>query len=274
MGGDRRPPQGRDRAIGAQLRAIRLEYTELTADQAAREIGWSGPTLSRTENGKRHIPSEDVAALLMLYRVPRPLREQMIDNAKIGCQAGWWSREIAGILPDLGTLASYEADARAITDWSVTLIPGLLHTREYAAGFMRTDGFSQADIDVRWKARELRQEVLTRVDYTAFLHEHVLHLPFGGHDAFKSQLRHLYEGYDRGLGIRVVRIVDAALAHSWMLLEFPRASPVVSIDLVRSGLFLYDDEVAPYQAIREKMAKAALSAAESRQVIARVLERF
>jgi hypothetical protein len=156
----------------------------------------------------------------------------------------------------------------------VTLIPGLLQTREYAAGFMRTDGFGASDIDIRWLARERRQEVLTRVDYTAFIHEHVLHLPFGGHQAFKAQLRHLHEGYDRGLGIRVVRTVDAALMHSWMLLEFPRASPVVYVELMRSGLFLYDGEVDPYQAIREKIAEAALSAAESRQVIARVLERY
>jgi transcriptional regulator with XRE-family HTH domain len=274
MGGERRPPQGRDRAIGAQLRALRLKYTDLTSEQAARGMGWTPPTLSRTESGKRHITSEDVAALLMVYKVPRKLREQMIENAKIGCQTGWWSANMPGVFPDVGALASYEADARAITNWAATLVPGLLQTREYSVAFMLADGASPDEVGPRWEARMMRQTRLPHIDYTAFIHEPVLYRPFGGLEAYRNQLRHLYKAYERGLSVRIVREMGAALHQSWMLLEFPRATPVVNFELLRGSVFLYDQEVAPYLDAHARMASKAMTSQESRNVIGGLLERL
>jgi transcriptional regulator with XRE-family HTH domain len=274
MGGVRRPPQGRDRAIGAQLRAIRLKYTNLTAEQAAREMGWSPPSFSRTENGLRHIPSEDVAALMMMYRVPRELREEMIDNARIGCQTGWWSADIPGVYPDVGALASYEADARAITNWAANLIPGLLQTKDYAVAFMLADGAAPDEVGPRWEARQKRQSRLPHIDYTAFVYEPVLRQPFGGLGAYRKQMEHLHHAYTRGIGVRIVREMDAALLHSWMLIEFPRATPVVHVEMLRSGVFLYDQEVAPYLDAHARMERKALTSLESRHVIGGILERL
>ncbi|MFC5289222.1 helix-turn-helix domain-containing protein [Actinokineospora guangxiensis] len=274
MGGERRPPQGRDRAIGAQLRAIRLKYTDLTADQAAKRMSWTGPTLSRTENGKRHITSEDVAALLMVYKVPRKLREQMIENAKIGCQTGWWSADMPGVLPDAGALASYEVDARAITDWASNLVPGLLQTREYSVAYMLADGVSPDDVERRWQVREMRQSRLSHIDYTAFIYEPVLRKPLGGREAYREQLKHLCNAYDRGIGVRIVRDMSPALLHSWMLLEFPRATPMVHVELLRSSVFLYDQEVGPYLDVHARMASKAMSSLESRNAINGILERL
>jgi transcriptional regulator with XRE-family HTH domain len=70
LAGKRKTPQARDRTIGAQLRAVRLEQTTLSLEAAAEVVGWSAATLSRTENGKRHISSEDVSAILAVYGVP------------------------------------------------------------------------------------------------------------------------------------------------------------------------------------------------------------
>lgn len=256
------------------MRAIRLRRTSLSLEQAAAEIGWSAPTLSRTENGKRHITSEEVATVLAIYRVPRKIRDQMIENARVGCQTGWWSREIPGILPDLGTLASYEADARAITDWSINLIPGMLQTREYAVAFMRSDGIEPDAIEARWDARLRRQARLPKIDYTAFLHENVFRVAFGGAKAYKQQLEHLFAAYDRGLGVRIVRELDGAMESSWMLIEFPQATPIVHVELMRSGLFLYDEEVAPYEVARARIAEKAMTSLESRDVIGGILERL
>lgn len=256
------------------MRAIRLRRTSWSLEQAAAEVGWSLATFSRVENGKRHITSEDVATLMSFYRVPRKLREQMIENAKIGCQTGWWSREIPGILPDLGTLASYEADAREITDWSVNLVPGMLQTREYAVAYMRSDGIEPDAIEARWEARLRRQSRLPKIDYTAFLHENVFRVAFGGAKAYKAQLEHLHGAYDRGLGVRIVRELDAAMEASWMLIEFPQATPIVHVELMRSGLFLYDEEVAPYETARARIAGKAMTSLESRNVIGGILERL
>ncbi|WP_229787061.1 helix-turn-helix domain-containing protein [Actinokineospora fastidiosa] len=273
MGGQRKPPQGRDRALGAQLRAVRVERTNLSLEQAAEAIGWSISTLSRVENGKRHITTEDMATVLAIYGVPRPLREQMVANARTGDQTGWWARDLPG-MPHLNTLISKESDARQITSWAVSVIPGLLHTRHYSEAIMRADGLAGDQVEVRWAARQKRQEVLRKIDYTAFIHEHALRSAFGGREAFREQLEHLYAVYDRGIGVRIVRQHPAALLHSWMLMEFRRDSPVVYVELMRSAVFLYDEEVKPYQDIRAKIEQSAMSSADSRRFIGWMLERL
>ncbi|MCG8920033.1 helix-turn-helix domain-containing protein [Actinokineospora sp. PR83] len=276
MSGQRKNPQARDRTIGAQLKAVRVEQTSLNLEAAAKAIGWSTATLSRTENGKRHITSEDVATVLAIYGVPIAQREELIESARVGTQAGWWSRPLPGVLPDVGTLASYEASARAITDWSLTSVPGLLQTERYAAGIMLVDGVKPPDIEMRWIARLRRQQVLPKIEYTAFINESALRTPFGGVDALKEQLDRLMESSIRGHSVRIVRehVPHRALVHSWLLLHFPEAAPVVHIELYGSGLYLHDSEVHVYENMRLMLDRLALSGVESRSMIGQLRERL
>ena len=62
MGGQRKPPQARDRLIGARLRAVRREQTDLSLERAAQRIGWSLATMSRIETGKKHVSTEKLLA--------------------------------------------------------------------------------------------------------------------------------------------------------------------------------------------------------------------
>ena len=55
MPNKRQPPRPRDRIIGARLRAIRRERTDLSLEAAAKVLGWGLATMSRIENGQRHI---------------------------------------------------------------------------------------------------------------------------------------------------------------------------------------------------------------------------
>ena len=276
MSGQRKNPQARDRTIGAQLKALRQEQTTLNLEAAARAIGWSTATLSRIENGKRHITSEDVAMVLTTYGVPMAQREELIESARSGVQAGWWSRPLPGVLPDVGTLASYEASARAITDWSFSFIPGLLQTERYAAGLMLEDGAKPQHVEMLWIARLRRQAVLPKIDYVAFVHESALHLPFGGLDALRGQLGHLVEASSRGLGVRIVRgrVPHRLLLHPWLLLDFPDAPPVLHVELHGSSVYLHDDEVRSYGNMRAMLDRMALSSAESRSMIEQIRERL
>ncbi|MCG8917342.1 helix-turn-helix domain-containing protein [Actinokineospora sp. PR83] len=276
MSGQRKNPQARDRTIGAQLKAVRLEQTSLNLEAAAQAIGWSAATLSRTENGKRHITSEDVAMVLTTYRVPMAQREELIESARSGVQAGWWSRPLPGVLPDVGTLASYEASANAITNWSLSFIPGLLQTERYATGLMTDDRAEPQDVEMRWLARLRRQEVLPTVDYVAFLHESALHMSFGGVDAFREQLGHLAQASTRGHAVRIVRgrVPHQLLLHPWLLLHFPDAPPVLHVELNGSSVYLHDDEVDSYENMRSMLDRMALSTAESRSMIEQLRERL
>lgn len=253
---------------------MRLERAGISLEKAAALAGWSLATLSRTENGKRHITSEDVASLLTVYQIPVAEREPLIDAAKTTGLAGWWSRPLPGVEADVGTLAAYESTANVMTNWAGALVPGLLQTYAYAIGFMTADGATRDDAEMRWIARLRRQQVLPRLDYTAFIHEMVLHTPFGGRAAMVEQLTHLRDVGSRGIGVRVIRHQPhAALMHSWLLIEFPSSPPIVHVELQRSTVDLHDDETTAYLRLRAMLDHIALSTAESRTMMEQLIER-
>jgi transcriptional regulator with XRE-family HTH domain len=275
VSGNRRPPQARDRALGAQLKAIRTQQTELSLEAAAEELQWSSATMSRIENGKRRISAEDVASILAVYRVPVDQRDALVRRAKAIDEPGWWSRPLPGVPDELGVLASYEADAHALTDWSVNIIPGLLQTYDYAKAYMLDIGTSAEDIEMVWMARLRRQQVLPKVEYTAYIGEAAIRTPFGGNEVLTDQLKHLVEVTKRGLGVRLIpeHRPHAGLYHSWLLLEFPDSPPIAHIELLRGGVFLHDPEVDAYFAQRAKLRKIAFSGAESRDILRKLIER-
>jgi transcriptional regulator with XRE-family HTH domain len=273
MADRRKPPQARDRALGAQLKAIREQQTKLSLEAAAKLLQWSPATMSRTENGKRHVSAEDVATILAIYRVPVEQRDSLVRRAKAIDEPGWWSRPLPGVPEELGALASYESDANAITDWSINMIPGLLQTYEYAMAFMLDAGASQEDSEMKWMARLRRQQVLPKVDYTAFIGEAAIRTPFGGR-AFIGQLKHLVDIGQRGIGVRVVREhrPHPSLLQSWMLLEFPDSPPIAHVELLRGGIFLHEPEVDRYVEHQSRLHKIALSTAESRDMLKKLIE--
>ncbi|MBP2330116.1 transcriptional regulator with XRE-family HTH domain [Kibdelosporangium banguiense] len=182
----------RDRAIGAQLRAIRKTQTDLKLEDAAELLQWSPATYSRIETGKRHVTSEEVMAILVAYKVPVAQRDEMVAKAKNNMQPGWWDAPLPGVSPDFGTLASYEAEADRLTDWSPLLVPGLMQTHGYARGYMLQAGGAPQDVEVRWMARFQRQQALRRVRYTGYIGAAALHTRFGTENEFTEQLQHLH----------------------------------------------------------------------------------
>jgi transcriptional regulator with XRE-family HTH domain len=274
MPGQRKPPQARDRAIGAQLKSVRTMQTELSLEAAAEQLGWSPATMSRIENGKRHISAEDVASILAVYRVPVDQRDALVRRAKAIDEPGWWSRPLPGVPDELSVLASYEADASALTDWSVGLIPGLLQTYDYAMAYMLDEGAPSVDFEMVWMARLRRQQALPKMEYTAYIGEAAIRTPFGGAEVLTAQLRHLVEVTKRGMGVRLVpeHRPHAGLYHSWLLMEFADSPPIAHIELLRGGVFLHEPEVDPYMAQRAKLSKIALSTAESRDILKKLIE--
>lgn len=269
-------PQSRDRIIGARLRAIRKERTRFSLEAAAAEVQWSSARLSRTENGLRHVTTEEVATLLTAYKIPVAEREEVIAQVQMGSSSGWWDRTLPGVPPEVGALASYESDAIELIDVSVPVIPGLLQTYGTATASMHADGVPEADIETRWMARLRRQQILGTVDYTAYIAEGALRTPYGGTDAHQSQLELLAGAQRRGIAVRVIpeHQTAALLLHSWLWMRFPNTKPVVHIELVSSagGFFLHDDDAKPYALALQRLDRAALSPTESRKVITDLLK--
>lgn len=265
MGGDRRQPRPRNRRIGARLRAIRRQRTDLSLEGAAALLGWSPSTLSRTENGIREITSEEVATIVTAYRLPAAERAEIIEDARADNSAGWWDRPLPGVPEEMGVLASYAAEANSLTDWAVALVPGLLQIEPYATALWLSDGVSEEDAQLRWVARKRRQKILGNVDYTAFIHEMALYIPFGGQDVHRQQLKHLVGARDRGIAVRIVprRLPLAVLSHSWLYMTFPNTPPVVNVEVAGGGVYLFDDQAKLYTARLNLLNQLALSSQES-----------
>lgn len=274
MGGQRKAPRARDRVIGARLKAIRSERTNLSLEEAAALAQWSAATHSRLENGKRTISTEDVATLATIYKLGAAERDELVEEARAGDSAGWWDRPLPGVPEDVGALAAYEADAIRLTDWSVNVVPGLLQTYEYAVGLMRSGDAVAADIETRWMARLRRQQVLGTLDYSAFIGEAALRTPFGGTDAMRRQLQHLIDARRRGIRIRVLRAHQPTVlvTHSWLMLEFANISPVVYVEAKYGSLYLHDESAETYQPLLATLDREALSASASLELMRETLE--
>lgn len=274
MGGARRTPRARDRILGARLRAIRREQTTLTLEEAAALAQWSPSTMSRIETGKRHISPECVATISTIYKLPLSQREELIEAARAGHSSGWWDLNIPGVPMEMGTLASYEADAFRLTDWSVNLVPGLLQTYRYAGGLMHSGGVAAPDMEARWLARLRRQQILGTVDYSAFIGEAALRTPFGGRDAMRGQLRALMEARVRGIPVRVLAEHHPTnlVTHSWLLMEFPNTTPVVNVEAIDGSVFLHDEAAMSYLDLVAVLDKLALSASASLALMREICE--
>lgn len=265
MGGERRQPRPRNRRIGARLRAIRKERTNLSLEGAAALLGWSPSTLSRTENGVREVTSEEVATIVTAYQLPAPERAEIIEDARADNAAGWWDRPLPGVPEEMGVLASYAAEANSLTNWSVMLIPGLLQVQPYAMALMRSDGIREEDAQLRWVARNRRQKILGTVEYTAFIHETALYVPFGGREAHRKQLHHLVDARERGISVRIMprRRPYGVISHSWLYMTFPNVPPVVNVEVAEGGVYLFDDQAKLYTERVDLLDRLALSSVES-----------
>jgi transcriptional regulator with XRE-family HTH domain len=276
MGGKHRPGTPRDRALGAELRAIREEARK-SLSEVADAIHWNVSTLSRLERGQRHISPEAVMSLAVIYRLPDERRDDLVAKAKEPPALGWWDRPPAGLTNSLGALASYEHEAVRLTDWSPGVIPGLLQTKEYSVAIMRDWGVADNDINPRLGARMQRQELLNRreVDYTAFIGIAALCNRLGGADDFLRQLRHLLRMSARdGVTIRIVDAPTSFSLGSWYLMHFRDTDPVVHLEHLRSSTFLFDKETAAYLAASEKLDRLAQSEEQSRATIEARIERL
>lgn len=274
MGGDRKAPRARDRVIGARLRAIRKERTKLSLERAAELAQWSPSTMSRIETGKRHISPEDVATIATIYRLPIAQREELVETARAGDGSGWWDLPLPGVPTDVGVIASYEADAIRLTDWSVNLVPGLLQTYQYAVGLMQSYGVAATDIEARWMARLRRQQILGTLDYIVFLGEAALRTPFGGREAMRGQLEALLAARTRGIPVRVLPEYRPTflVTHSWMLMEFPNTSPVVNVEATYGSLYLHDGAAESYLGLAAGLDRLALSVPASLALIREIHE--
>jgi transcriptional regulator with XRE-family HTH domain len=276
---DRTSINVRTRRLGMILRRLRLK-SGLTGGQVAKRVGLAASTISRAESGKRGITREDLASVLTVFGVERPLRNAVLKLHAESHMPDLLDRDDLRVHQDLGTWIGFEQDATKIYNYEPLLIPGLLQTFPYARAVIEGFGIplEEAEIANRVAARIARQSLLrrpNRPELEIVLHEAALHQQVGGTAVMREQLGYLVEAaYRTWIDIRI--IPSDAGAHAGMygpfvIMEYPALPSIVHLENMVASLYLEEPgDVATYKVAFDSLLAVAHPPERSAELIGKI----
>jgi Domain of unknown function (DUF5753)/Helix-turn-helix domain len=202
------------RRLKGEMRAAR-DGVGLTRDEAATALDWSLSKMVRIETGDQGVSVTDLRAMLQLYKVTDEVAiRKLTDLARSSRGQAWWSSYRDVVSKQYGQLLGYEGSAYYVRAFHPLLIPGLLHTDDYAFELRRV----RMPEDQARKLSDLlleRQERLfdqSDPPETSFVFgEEALRRLIGGPSVMRRQLRHLLETAARpAVSLRIVPLTVGA----------------------------------------------------------------
>ncbi|SDJ81132.1 Helix-turn-helix domain-containing protein [Actinopolyspora mzabensis] len=265
------------RALGAELREAR-EASGQSLRAVARELETNHVKLGRYESGAQVPAPEFVAVYLAACGTTASERDRVVEMARDADQPDWLTTGRNGSRHELTTLIEFERTAIAISDVATDLVPGLLQTSAYARALMLE--MSDQERETRVLMRVGRREVLTDkgVAFTAIISERALSEPIGGHPVMAEQLRHIVDMSERpNVAVQVLRsgstVAHPAHMGSFVLYNFPKASPIVHFEHYQSASFLHNPTTAQdYAEAVTTLQTLAMNEEESKKFIANQAE--
>jgi transcriptional regulator with XRE-family HTH domain len=188
-------PNVQRRKLRIALRRQR-EAADLTQRQAADGLDWSLSKLIRIEAGAQGVSVTDLKAMLALYGVTDSDTVASLVLAARGSRGQPWWHEYRDIVsPQFAQYLGHEGIASSFRIFSPLLVPGLLHTEEYAAalhGAFPDPGRARRIVEFRMERQE---RLLSNPDlgFEFILDEEALHRWIGGPAVMRRQLQHLLE---------------------------------------------------------------------------------
>jgi transcriptional regulator with XRE-family HTH domain len=182
----------RRRVLGKQLRLLR-EQAGLTLEEAAPKLHFSVSKLSRIENAQVVIDIHWVKSMLDVYDVGGLRWTELLELAQEANQPGWWQAYGLGN----NSYIAFETEASRLQEFTVSYIPGILQTADYARALMRAVPLQRTveQLENEVAARIYRQRRLTaadnRLNVIAVIDEPALHRPVGGAEVQQEQLGHI-----------------------------------------------------------------------------------
>ena len=264
-------PLAERRLLRAELRQARQD-AGLTQEAVAEKMDWSLSKIIRIETGAVGISTNDLVALLRLYKVKDSQRvKELITRAKAARQQAWWSKYRAALPPTYFQYIEYETSASIIRSYETILIPGLLQTEEYATAVVQQ---SKVDVPSRQvkslvEVRMRRQELLLKQPKPPLLFfvldEAVIRRLTGDQGLRKTQLEKLIElAGRREVTIEILPFavgLHRGMTDNFNILEFPgSADDVLYFESGRGAIFSRDvtEEVTAYRELFEDLRRASL----------------
>jgi transcriptional regulator with XRE-family HTH domain len=281
-------PSVRERQLARELRLLR-ETTGMHGKDVAARLGWSASKISRIENGRIGIATDDLEELVALYRVPEDQAGRLRRLAPSARPKGWWDAYADTLSAGYANLIRLEAGSRSLRCYAALVPHALLQTPEYVREVVQAtwEPPSLAEVDRRVQVCRRRQEVLDAdrpggpLELSAVIDESVLHR--GGRDAglLRGQLEHL-AGAARRPNVTVQVLPYSAglppvTAGSFSVLEsLATGAPDVVYLENKTRIFFLDAEAEVHRYMRafDLIGSMALGPDESLALIGETLARL
>jgi transcriptional regulator with XRE-family HTH domain len=274
----RHSPTVRRRRLARELRRLR-EAAGLTADEATRRLEWATGKVNKLERAQAVRPRvTDIRAMLDVYGVTEDTqREALLDLTREARRRGWWTAY--GPLTD--TYTEFESEARMISTFELSVIPGLLQTPAYARALQRGWLVRDEEIDRLVELRMRRQKLLTYEDpphLWAIIDESAVKRSFGSEETKREQFRRLID--TASLEHVDIQILPTAagfhpgLSGSFVILDYDQDPSLVYREISPSSVYLEGpDQVAERRRVFEHLSALALGPEESIARLRRLAER-
>ena len=182
--------------LARDLRRLREEHS-LTQQEVAGKLGWSREKVGRIETAVTSVSASDVELLLAQYGVTDSETISEFKKRAISAQRPGWN-EFKGLLPERYlTYLGFEEVASTMRQYHLSLVPGLLQTRDYMHEILtHVSEISPRDVRRLTDARLRRQELLTadeRPIFKIIMDEAVLRRSACSSEVMREQLQRLRE---------------------------------------------------------------------------------
>lgn len=259
-------------ALGKRLRDVRRD-AGLTGRGLAVLAGWHSSKVSKIEYGKQSPSEDDIRAWCRLCDAEDQANDLIVAVRDIEAMYVEWRRLLhTGTRARQEKLISIEADAELIRWYEPILIPGLLHTAEYATAVLRrVAAFYEVpnDVNAGVSARMERQQVLYRPGHRFHfvMGQQALKTLVGDRDVMAGQLDRLLSVMSMGrirMGIIPAEAPYIVPSNQFIIFD----DHLVHVEAVSAEIAVTQPrEIDLYSRSFAALAKLALYGANARRVI-------
>jgi transcriptional regulator with XRE-family HTH domain len=264
-------------ALGRQLRDLRKD-AGLTGRDLAAQAGWHSSKVSKIEYGKQTPSEDDIRAWCQRTRAEQHIPDLLAAVRNIESMYVEWRRMLStGTRRRQNVSRRLEARTKLMRWYEPVLIPGILHTAEYAREVMRQviDFYEGVDdLDAGVAERLERQTILYRGDHRFhfILAQQALLTTVGGIETMIGQL-------DRLLAVMSLPRVVLGIIPSHAGYQAPTNqfimfdNRLVQVETISAELSINQPrEIALYAKAFEQLSEQALIGAAARALIAGALD--
>jgi transcriptional regulator with XRE-family HTH domain len=228
-------------ALGDQLRLFR-ESAGLSGKMLAEQLSWQPSKISRIENARQAVTDSDLVSLCDVFGATDDQADELRNELRaIRVEEARWNRQLrVGHREIQDRVSEIEQVAQSIDVFSLTLVPGLLQTAEYARNvFVSLAELhdSLPDTDAAVRARMERQQILYTDDkrIALLMTEYGLRNPIAPAPVMRAQVDRLIalQGLPSvRFGILpIARTIPAAVAHSFTIKD-----DLVAVELLNTEI--------------------------------------